>query len=444
MAEADILITGGIIVTLDDHSQIIEEGALAIKGEKIEALGRKSDLQARYRASMVLNADGCIVMPGLINAHTHAAMTLFRGMADDLPLLTWLNEYIFPAETHLTEEVVYTGTMLACAEMIKSGTTCFCDMYLFEHKVAEAAADAGMRAVVGEVLYDFPSPNYGPPEEGLRFSEELIRKWSGHPLVRIAVEPHSTYTCSPEYLTKIMEIALEYKVPYVIHLAESRDELAQVREKYGTTPVRHLESLKLLNDLVVADHSVWLDEEELEIYKNRGVKVAHCPESNVKLASGIAPVPEMICRGITVGLGTDGCASNNNLDMFQEMDSAAKIQKVIRMDPAIVDAEAVLRMATTGSAAALGMKEEIGSLEVGKRADVIVVDASAPHMTPLYDPVSQLVYSARGADVTHTIINGEIVMKDRKIVTFDEAAVMSEARAIAERINKTIRSKNRT
>ncbi|GAG64816.1 unnamed protein product, partial [marine sediment metagenome] len=253
------------------------------------------------------------------NAHTHAAMTCFRGLADDLPLSVWLNEHIFPAEKKISGELVYQGTLLACAEMILGGTTTFCDMYLFEDQVARAAHETGIRALVGEVLYDFPSPNYGPPEQGLAFTKDLIRAWENDPLVSVAVEPHAVYTCSPDLLQACNEVAEEYQVPMIIHLSESEDEVAQVKERYSTSPVMHLEKLGLLTPHLIADHCVVLDDEEMDLLAERGVRVVHNPESNMKLASGVAPAVELLARGVTMGLGTDGCASNNNLDMFGKM-----------------------------------------------------------------------------------------------------------------------------
>jgi len=439
--QVDLLILGGMVLTMDEALTVVDDGAVAVSGQSIAQVGARADVASRYDAVEILDAGGGLILPGLINAHTHAAMTLFRGLADDLPLMEWLNDYIFPAETHLSGPVVYDGTLLACAEMIRSGTTCFCDMYLFEQEVARGARNAGVRAVVGEVLYDFPSPNYGPPQEGLRYSEQLIRDWKGHPIIHPAVEPHAVYTCSPAYLEQIMDLALRHNVPYIIHLAESPGELEQVREKFGKTPVQHMEDLGLLNHLVIADHSVCLTPHEIELYQSRGVKVAHCPESNMKLASGVAPVPCMLDADIAVGLGTDGCASNNNLDLFQEMDTAAKLHKVHSMDPTVMDAPSVLTMATRGSAAVLGLEHEIGSLEPGKRADIIVVDTRSPHLTPMYNPFSHIVYAARGADVRHTVINGRVVMRDRELLTLDEKRVLARAGEIAVEIRKSVKIK---
>ena len=279
----------------------------------------------------------------------------------------WLHDHIFPAEARLTPEVVYQGTRLACAEMILSGTTTFCDMYLFEDAVAHAAKDAGVRAVVGEVLYDFPSPNYGPVEEGLKYTESLIRKWQDDPLITIAVEPHSAYLCSPDLLKKAKAIADRHGAPMVIHLSESEHEVAQLREKYGRTPAQHLAEIEFLSSKLIADHCVAMTQEDIALLKAFDVKVAHNPESNMKLASGIAPVPELLRHGITVGIGTDSCASNNNLDLFQEMDTVAKLHKAQTLDPTVMDAPTVVRMATIDGARVLGLEDQIGSLERGKR-----------------------------------------------------------------------------
>jgi 5-methylthioadenosine/S-adenosylhomocysteine deaminase len=377
-------------------------------------------------------------MPGLVNSHTHAAMTCYRGMADDLPLMEWLNHFIFPAEAKSSGDQVYWSTLLACAEMIRSGTTTFCDMYLFEDRVAHAAKQAGMRALVGEVLYDFPSPHYGPIEKGLEFTESLIQFWQKDPLIRVAIEPHAAYTCSPDLLKSCRQMADRYGVPLIIHLSETQSEIEEVSIKYGKRPVDHLENLGLLSSSLIACHCVWLTEEEMDLLARREVRVVHNLESNLKLASGVAPVPELLSRGVVVGLGTDGCASNNNLDLFQEMDFVAKVHKAKRLDPTVMPAQTVLEMATLGGARVLGMEKEIGSLEVGKKADVIVLDMNRPHLQPVYNIVSQLVYSATGADVREVIIDGKIIMENRKLLTLDEEKIlerMGELRkAIAERV----------
>jgi len=371
-------------------------------------------------------------MPGLVNSHTHAAMSLFRGLADDLPLMAWLQDHIFPAEAKLTFDKVYQGTSLACAEMILSGTTTFCDMYLFEEAVAQAAREAGLRAVVGEVIYDCPSPDYGTVEEGLKYTDALIDKWKDDPLITIAVEPHSAYLCSPDLLEKAKAIADRHGVPMVIHLAETEREVAQTQEKYGRTPVDHLAAMGLLSPNLIADHCVVLTRQEISLLKAFDVKVVHNPESNMKLASGIAPVPELLKQGVTVGLGTDGCASNNNLDLFQEMDTVAKLHKVQTLDPTVLDARTVVGMATRDGARALGLGNDIGTLESGKKADIIVIDVNRPHLIPMYDIYSHLVYAVNGSDVVTTIVNGQVLMEDRVLTTLDVDEVMAAVNRIAE------------
>ncbi len=427
----DLLLLNGLVLTLDDEDRRFQPGGVAVRSSEIVAVGPSDVIKAGYRAPKTLDVSGCVVMPGLVNSHTHGAMTLFRGLADDLPLMEWLNEHIFPAEAKLTEEWVYWGSLLACAEMILSGTTTFCDMYLFAHKVAEAAKAAGIRAVVGEVLYDFPSPNYGPVENGLRFTESLIEAYAGDPLVRIAVEPHALYTCSPDLLARCHELATKHRVPLIVHLSENEPEVRQVVDRYGARPVQHLERLGILGPHLVADHCVVLDERDMELLASRHVHVVHNPESNMKLASGVAPVPRLLDLGVNVALGTDGCASNNDLDLFTEMDTCAKLHKVATLDPTVTPARSVLEMATRNGARALGLGSRIGVLSPGGFADVIVLDFDQVHLTPLYRPVSHLVYAARGADVRHNVIHGRLVMENRQILTFDVNEVMERARAIA-------------
>jgi 5-methylthioadenosine/S-adenosylhomocysteine deaminase len=428
----DILIKNGWVLTMDPHDTLIEKGAVAVSGDSIVEVGTEDALTASYQAAKTIDAQGGIIMPGLVNAHTHAAMTCFRGLADDLPLITWLNDYIFPAEAKLTPDIVYQGTRLACSEMILSGTTTFCDMYLFEEAVAQAAKEVGIRAVVGEVIYDFPSPNYGPVEEGLKYTENLIEKWRDDPLITIAVEPHSPYVCSPELLQKARDIADRNHVPMVIHLAETEREVAEIKEKYGRTPVDHLADIGFLSPSLIADHCVALTEEDMTLLKNFDVKVAHNPESNMKLASGIAPIPELLRRGITVGIGTDGCASNNNLDMFQEMDTAAKLHKVHTLDPTVMDARTVVRMATIDGARVLGIGDTTGSLEAVKKADIIIIDIRRPHLIPMYNVYSHLVYAVTGSDVVTAIVNGRVLMEERAFATLDVDEVMAAVNRIAQ------------
>lgn len=428
------LLIGAWVVTLNEAWEVFSPGAVALQGEEIMAVGPAAELNRRYRAHRVLDYPDGLILPGLVNAHTHAAMTLFRGLADDLPLEDWLNSHIFPAERHLDREFVYWGTKLAVAEMLLSGTTTFCDMYLFADAAARAAAETGIRAVVGEVLYDFPSPNYGPPAEGLRFSQELCRTYQGHPRVSVAIQPHAVYTCSPDLLQQCGDLAASLRVPLIIHLSETHKEVAYCRTAYGATPVRHLYNLGLLNRHLLADHAVVLTEEDMDLLAATGAGVAHCPESNMKLASGIAPVAELLAKNVPVGLGTDGCASNNNLDMLQEMDTAAKLQKVHHLDPTALPASQTLALATRGSAKVLGLEKEVGSLSPGLKADLVVIDLNQPHLTPLYDPYSHLVYAASGADVQTVVVHGQIVVQDKKLTAFDLEETLAKARELALKV----------
>ncbi len=439
MEDVDVLIKNGRILTLDESDRMIPDGLVAIRGGKILALGETKALAPHYQGKKVIDANNGIVMPGLINAHTHAAMTCFRGIADDMELLDWLNNYIFPAEAkHVDPELAYWGSLLACAEMIKSGTTTFCDMYIFEEETARAAKEAGVRCLIGEVLFDFPSPNAKSPAEGLTYTRRLIEKWAGDPLVNIVVEPHALYTCSKSLLLEAKALAGEYGVPLAMHLLESQGEIQLLNDKLGMKASHYLRALQLLDPSFIAFHGVYLDDEDMDIFADYGCKVVHNPESNMKLASGMAPVADMIRKGIPVGLGTDGCASNNNLDMFQEMDSAAKLGKLARLDPTAMSAGTVLRMATCRGAEVLGIGHRIGSLKPGMEADLIVIDTNKPHLTPMYHAYSHLVYAANGSDVDTVLIHGQIVMEKRRLTTINEENIMTEVSRIAERIKNSL------
>jgi 5-methylthioadenosine/S-adenosylhomocysteine deaminase len=436
---ADILVSGGTIVTLNDKDTIIRDGALAIRGDTIIAVGAKEEILAAHECGETIEVPQSIIMPGLINAHTHAAMTCFRGIADDMELMNWLNRFIFPAEArNVDPELVYWGSLLACAEMIKSGTTTFSDMYIFEELTAQAAKEAGMRCLLGEVLFDFPSPNIKTPEEGLAYTEKLIRKWADDPLINIMVEPHALYTCSPELLKAAKALADRYKVPLATHLLENKAEAKQLKEKLGQRATHFLKELGLLDERFFAFHCVMMDDEDIRLFADKGCKVVHNPESNMKLASGVAPISSMIREGVVVGLGTDGCASNNNLDMFQEIDTAAKLEKSARLDPTVMSARTVLKMATCEGAKVLGLDGVVGSLETGKKADLCIIDMNKPHLTPLYDEYSHLAYTVGGADVETVIINGRIVMRNRRLITIDEEEAMHRVRIIARRVKESL------
>jgi Cytosine deaminase and related metal-dependent hydrolases len=366
MQKVDRIIIGGRILVLDEKESHIRDGIVAIDGENIVAVGEKKELENRYIGREIIDASGCLIMPGLINCHNHAAMTCFRGIADNLELMDRLSIYTFPAEAeNVNEELAYWGSMLACAEMIKSGTTTFCDMYIFEDETAKAAKKAGMRCLLGEALFDFPSPNSQTPGEGLDYTKMLIEKWAGDPLVNIVIEPHSLCTCSIDLLKDAKTLADRYNIPYATNLLENRGEREQLIRKFGKSPASFLKGIGFLDERFIAFHCVCIDEEEIKLFADHGCKVVHNPKTNMKLASGVSPVPDMLTAGVTVGLGTDGCASNNNLDMFAEMDMAAKLHKVHRLDPTVMDAGTVVRMATCEGAKALGMEDTFGNLKPG-------------------------------------------------------------------------------
>jgi len=440
MREVDFVIIGGIVLVMDDKNTILSNGAVAIDGPDVAAVGHAENIALEFTGRRVIDARGSLVMPGLVNGHTHAAMTCFRGIADDLTLMDWLNNFIFPAEAkNVDPELAYWGALLACAEMIKSGTTTFCDMYIFEDDAARAAHQAGIRCLLGEVLFDFPSPNFKTPAEGLACTERLLQKWADDPLVQIIVEPHALYTCSPALLKDAKQLADRYQAPVGVHLLENLAEKAQLEDRFGRKAIPFLNDIGYLDERFIAFHGVHLDEEDMTILTGQGCKVIHNPESNMKLASGVAPVPDMLRHGVTVGLGTDGCASNNNLDMFQEMDTAAKLHKVHRLDATVMSAETVLRMATCEGAKALGMRHLVGSLTPGMKADLIILGLNKPHLTPLYHPYSHLVYAAGGADVDTVFINGSPVMENRRLLTIDENEAMTRVRAIAVRVKQSLK-----
>jgi 5-methylthioadenosine/S-adenosylhomocysteine deaminase len=439
MKEVDTLVIGGRVLLMDEKDTILPAGAVAIDGERIAAAGPLEEIRNRFTGRVEIDARDSLIMPGLVNGHTHAAMTCFRGIADDMELMEWLNRYIFPAEArNVDPELVYWGSRLACAEMIRSGTTTFCDMYIFEEETARAAKEAGMRCLIGEVLFDFPSPNFKTPAEGLAYTRGLLEKWSGDPLIRIVVEPHALYTCSAALLKASKALADEFQAPYATHLLENRLEAAQLREKFGKPAVTFLEEIGWLTDRFLAFHCVCMEEEDIRRFADHGCGVIHNPESNMKLASGVAPVSAMRKRGIPTGLGTDGCASNNDLDLFREMDTAAKLAKVASLDPTILPARDVLRMATCEGATVLGLGTETGSLLPGKKADIAIIGLNEPHLTPLYNEYSHLVYAVNGADVDTVLINGKVVMRDRSLVTIDEQEAMRRVRQIAARIQRSL------
>ncbi len=432
--KADLIISGQYLLPTAQESDVIINGAIAIKDDRILATGPAAELATRFPETKILHEPHGLIMPGLINTHTHAAMSCLRGMADDLELMGWLQDHIFPIEAQLTPQMVYQSTQLSIAEMIRSGTTSFCDMYLFSKEVARAAAESGMRAWIGEVLYDFPSPCYGELENGFAYTRELLAEYDNHPTISITVDPHSVYTCAPSLLERLNIMAQDHQSLIVIHLSENAAEVNGCQAQYGCSPVEHLDRLGLLHDRTLAAHCVILNEDEIDLLAKRDVKVSHCPESNMKLASGVAPIPQMLAAGITVGLGSDGAASNNNVDLFGEMNSAAKLHKVTTLDPTVMDSSTTLHAATQGGADCLLAGGSVGSLTPGKKADLIILDLNQPHLTPLYHLPSHLVYAARGTDVIHSMINGRFVMQQRQLLTLDEKAILAQAQALGKTI----------
>ncbi|MGC3969220.1 MAG: amidohydrolase family protein [Pirellulales bacterium] len=431
----ELLVVHGTIVVMDPQRTVIEDGALAVQGGKILSVGKSADLLERFEAARTVDAKQAVVMPGLINAHGHAAMTLFRGLADDKALMDWLRNYIFPAEAKFVDEpFVRAGTRLGILEMLLGGTTTYVDMYYFEDAVADETAKAGMRGVIGQAMIDFPAPDHKTWDATLAGTEAFLKKWQGHRLITAAPAPHAPYTVSPEHLQAAKQLADKYSAPLIIHLAETQDEVENSKKQYQATPTVHLDRIGFLGPNVIAKHVVWADEDELLLLKKHGVGIAHCPQSNMKLASGIAPVPQMLKLGLGIGLGTDGAASNNDLDMWGEIGTVAMLHKVDLRDPTVVNAHEAVAMATIDGARAIHLEDKIGSLEVGKEADFIIVDVTAPHVVPMYDVFSHLAYAVKASDVRTVAVAGRIVVEDRKPTTLDAEQILSEAREYRDRI----------
>ena len=439
--QVSLVVTGGDVVTMDASRRVLSPGAVAVNGRDIVAVGTPEEIARQFAASETIEAAGHVVLPGLVNTHTHAPMVMYRGLADDLALMDWLQKYIFPAEAKtVSPDMVRVGTRLAALEMIQSGTTTFADMYYFEEEIARATKAAGLRGVLGETIIGFPVADAKTPADALKRTEAFMREFAGDDLITAVPAPHSPYTVDEPTLRAIRELADRYKVPILIHLAETEDEVNIIREKHGMSPTAWLDSLGFLRPNVVAAHCVWLTDDDIAIMKRAGAAVSHNPESNMKLASGVAPVPKYLAAGITVGLGTDGAASNNDLDMFGAMRQTAFLHKLASRDPRAVPATAVLEMATIGGARALGLDKRVGSLEAGKRADLIVVAMNGARQTPMYNPVSHLVYVARGDDVRTTVVNGKVLMRDRQMRTLDERVVLADARALAKKVREAVAS----
>jgi 5-methylthioadenosine/S-adenosylhomocysteine deaminase len=431
---ANLLIKGATILTMEDlgdHAGIYPGGEIAVAGDAIVAAGPRGCVPEGFQADRVIDGAGMVAMPGFVNCHTHTAMTLMRSYADDMPLMKWLSEKIWPLEEKLKREDIFWGAMLCCLEMIKSGTTTFADMYFEMDQVARAVEQSGMRACLSRGMIGV-APN---ARKAIEESVNFVREWDGRAEGRIKTMfgPHAPYTCPPEYLEEVIGLAAQYGTGLHIHVAETKEEIREIKENYGTTPVRHLDSIGLFEQPVLAAHCVHLEREEIEILSAKEVGVAHCPQSNMKLASGIAPVVSLLAAGVNVGLGTDGAASNNNLDMLEEMRSAALLQKVATADPEALPSLEALQMATRAGARVLGLPD-VGILRAGLKADLILVDFHRPHLYPRHDFAAHLVYAAQSADVDTVLINGKVVMEGRKVLTMDEEEVMRRAQEQAFRL----------
>jgi 5-methylthioadenosine/S-adenosylhomocysteine deaminase len=435
----DTLIQGGTVLTMDAENRILENGAVLVRGDRILAVGPASEIVKDF-SGKILDAGGCVVMPGLVNAHTHLPMSLFRGLADDLPLMVWLNEHMFPAEAaHIRPETAFLGSLLSCAELLLSGVTCCCDGYFHETDVARAVSESGLRGVLGQGVIDYPAPGVPDPATNVDQALRFVEAWKNRDSRIVpSIFCHSPYTCSADTLKKAKQAARDQGVLFQIHVAETEGEKDMIHGSGCLSPVAYLESLGILDDRTLLVHAVAVDRHDLEIIQKSNASVVHVPESNMKLASGVSPVPDMLALGIPVALGTDGSASNNDLDMFGEMGSAARIHKVIRKDPTVMSAATVLRMATCEGARALGLGDVTGSLEPGKKADLIVVDMRKPHLTPMYNPPSHLVYSAKGSDVRDVMVDGRMVVEKGRLLTVDVENLLGEVAELSGWIGKRL------
>ena len=436
----DLVVSGGIVVTMDPARAIEPDGSVAVRGDSIVAVGPRAQIETRYRGAQVIDARGHLVLPGFINGHTHVPMTLFRGLHDDVTLNDWLYKYIFPAEAkNVNEQFVRWGTRLAAAEQIRAGVTTFADMYYFEDAIAEETKAAGMRGVLGETFIDFPAPDNKSEAEMLAYTENFLKRWQGDPLIHAAPAPHSIYTCSKKTLQDAAALARKYHAPILIHMAEMKKEWDDSKKINGTSPTQYLEKIGVLGPDVVAAHCIFVDEADRKLLAERGTGCVHNPSSNMMIASGVSPVPEMRAAGVAVGLGTDGPAgSNNDLDLMEEIDLAAKLAKVSKMDPLALNAKAVVEMATIDGARALHMDKEIGSLEVGKKADLVLISLNEPHAQPMYDIYAQVAYSLKGSDVDTVVIGGRVVMRNRELLTVDQPAVLQKAREYGMAVKKSL------
>ncbi len=435
-----MIVAHGIVVTMNPERTIYQDGAVAVRGDSIVAVGPRTEIEAKYRAAQLIDAHGGLVLPGFINGHTHVPMTLFRGLHDDVTLNDWLYKYIFPAEAkNVNEEFVRWGTRLGAAEQIRSGVTTFVDMYYFEDAVAEETKAAGMRGVLGETFIDFPAPDNKSEAAMLAYTEKFLKKWQGDPLIQAAAAPHSIYTCSKKTLQDAAALARKYHALILIHVAEMKKEWEDSEKQNGMSPVQYLDKIGVLGPDVIAAHCIFVDAADRKLLAEKGTGCVHNPSSNMMIASGVAPVPEERAAGIAVGLGTDGPAgSNNDLDLMEEIDLAAKLAKITKMNPLALGAKDVVAMATIDGARAIHMEKEIGSLEPGKKADLALISLDEPNAVPMYDVYAQIAYSLKGSDVETVIIGGKVVMRDRKLLTLDEPKILEKAREYGKSVKASL------
>ncbi len=438
---ADSIYTARYVVTMNAQRDLIDDGAIAVRGQRIVGVGKRADIEKQFQARQHINRPDAILMPGLINTHTHAAMSLFRGIADDMVVQDWLNKFIFPAEAkNVTADFVLWGTRLACLEMMLSGTTTFVDMYYFEDSVAKATKEAGMRGILGETMIRFKSPDAATPKDMLRFTEKFLDEYQGNATITPAVAPHAIYTNDDADLQAARQLANKFHAPLVMHLAEAKFEYDDAVRTRHMTPTRLVESLGVLDGWTIVAHAIFLDPADMQILKAHGTGVAHCPSSNMKLASGIAPVVKLLGLGVPVGVGTDGPAgSNNDFDMMEEMNLAADLQKVANNDPTVIPAEQAVAMSTILGARAAGLEKEIGSLETGKRADLITLRLDRPHAVPLYNVYSQIVYALKGSDVEDTVVDGKPIVRDGRSLTLDPAPILAKAKEYAAKVTASLK-----
>jgi len=440
-AAVDLIVHGRYVVTMVPENPVIENGAVAVRGGVIVAVGSGTEIMANFTAEKIITGQDRALMPGLINGHTHTAMVMFRGMADDLAFMTWLKDYIFPMEGQFVDpEFIEAGMNLACLEMIRGGTTSFVDMYFYPDRGGDVIESCGLRAILASPSIDYPSPGFKGWTDSFASAVSFVKnRTSKSGRVTPAFGPHSPYTVSPEHLAELSKIALDLDAPISIHLAEDRAELDQIKDRYDSSPILHVERLGLLKNKLIAAHVVHPTTEEIKLLAKYNVGVIHNPTSNMKTAAGVSPVPEMLKQGVRMGLGTDGAASNNDLNMWEEIRLAALLHKGVSYDPTVMSAPTVLTMATIGGAQAIGLDHLVGDIVVGKRADLIQMDLSGPHMTPLYDVISHLVYAVSGSDVVTTIVDGAVLMENHKVITLDAEKVRAKANQIAARITEALK-----